>query len=181
MLDAQIHQGKFGEDYIRVLASAAGLLVSQDDVDVDGVDFCIKKPGRSRFGWSPRIDVQVKTTSRPKRRAAAFDFDGLNQSQFSKLAGTDFSVPRFLFLVIVPTRADQYAALNTAGLLLRDVGYYVSLADRAPFDEPRTDRRVRVNVPTANVLTVTSLRQLIDPDSAPLTPPAEPLITRGSE
>ncbi|MDX6281510.1 MAG: hypothetical protein QOH03_2581, partial [Kribbellaceae bacterium] len=28
MLDALVHQGKFGEDYVRVLASAAGLLIS---------------------------------------------------------------------------------------------------------------------------------------------------------
>ncbi|TCC43617.1 DUF4365 domain-containing protein [Kribbella sindirgiensis] len=161
MLDALVHQGKFGEDYVRVLASAAGLLVSKDDVDHDGIDLCIKFPGRSAFGWSPRIDVQVKTTSRPRRRAAAFDFDGLNQSQFNRLAGPDFLVHRYLFLVIVPKRADEYAALDTGGLLLRDVGYYVSLRDHTPIDEPRSDRRIRVAVPTANVLTVTTLRHLI--------------------
>ena len=37
MLDARQHQGKFGEDYVRVLASAAGLLVLKDDLDVDGI------------------------------------------------------------------------------------------------------------------------------------------------
>jgi hypothetical protein len=165
MLDALVHQGKFGEDYVRVLASAAGLLVSKDDVDHDGVDLCIKMPGRSVFGWSPRIEVQVKTTSRPRLRAAAFDFDGLNQSQFNRLAGPDFVVRRYLFLVIVPQKAEEYAALNTGGLLLRDVGYYVSLRDRALIDAPRSDRRVRVAVPTANVLTVTTLRRLINADA----------------
>jgi len=161
MLDALVHQGKFGEDYVRVLASAAGLLVSKDDVDHDGVDLCIKMPGPSVVGWSPRIEVQVKTTSRPKRRAAAFDFDGLNQSQYNKLAGPDFVVRRFLFLVIVPKKADEYAALNTSGLLLRDVGYYVSLRDRVPIDQPSSDKRIRVSVPTANVLTITTLKRLI--------------------
>jgi hypothetical protein len=164
MLDARAHQGKFGEDYVRVLASAAGLLVSKDDVDHDGVDLCIKLPGRSAFAWSPRIDVQVKTTSRPKRRAAAFDFDGLNQSQFNRLAGPNFLVHRYLFLIIVPKRPEEYAALNTGGLLLRDVGYYVSLRDRTPVDDPSSDKRIRVTVPTANVLTVTTLRQLITAD-----------------
>ncbi|MDX6260305.1 MAG: hypothetical protein QOH84_1993 [Kribbellaceae bacterium] len=160
MLDALVHQGKFGEDYVRVLASAAGLLISQDDIDYDGVDFCIKK--HTATGWSPRIEVQVKTTSRPKRRAAAFDFDGLNQSQFNKLAGPDFVVHRFLFLIIVPAKTDEYAALNTTGLQLRDVGYYVSLRDKTPFDQPDKKKHIRVTVPTANVLTVTTLRQLID-------------------
>jgi len=36
MLDAKQHQGKFGEDYVRVLASAAGLIVLKDDLDTDG-------------------------------------------------------------------------------------------------------------------------------------------------
>ncbi|HEY0620873.1 MAG TPA: DUF4365 domain-containing protein, partial [Kribbella sp.] len=111
--------------------------------------------------------VQVKTTSRAKRRDAAFDFDGLNQRQFNQLAGTDFVVRRFLFLVIVPTRAAEYAALNTAGLLLRDVGYYVSLQQLDRIARPDTGKRVRVTVPTANVLTVTTLRRLINPDVEP--------------
>lgn len=33
VLDAQNHQGKFGQDYIRALASAAGLLVYEYDLD----------------------------------------------------------------------------------------------------------------------------------------------------
>lgn len=45
MLDARNHQGKFGADYVRVLASAAGLLWAEDDVDMDGVDLCVKQPG----------------------------------------------------------------------------------------------------------------------------------------
>jgi hypothetical protein len=95
MLDALVHQGKFGEDYVRVLASAAGLLVFKDDVDQDGVDLGIKMPGLSRYGWSPMIEVQVKTTSRPQRRAAAFDFDGLNQTQSTGSPGPTSLSPGF--------------------------------------------------------------------------------------
>jgi hypothetical protein len=63
--------------------------------------------------------------------------------------------------VIVPKNAAEYAALNTGGLLLRDVGYYVSLRDQQPIDEPSSKKHIRVTVPTANVLTVTTLRQLV--------------------
>ncbi|MEU4192613.1 DUF4365 domain-containing protein [Kribbella sp. NPDC026611] len=166
MLDALVHQGKFGEDYVRVLASAAGLLVSKDDVDHDGVDLCIKLPGQSLRGWAPMIEVQIKTTSRPRRRAAAFDYDGLNQKQFNRLAGANFVVPRYLFLIIVPKDAAEYAALNTGGLLLRDVGYYVSLRNEELIEQPSSAKHVRIDVPTANVLTVNTLRRLIsaDPD-----------------
>ncbi|MGA4991376.1 hypothetical protein ACWCOT_35780 [Nonomuraea bangladeshensis] len=46
MLDQRNHQGKFAEDYVRVLASAAGLLVYQDDLDLAG-EMPVGVPG----GW----------------------------------------------------------------------------------------------------------------------------------
>lgn len=161
MLDARNHQGKFGADYVRVLASSAGLIWAEDDVDLDGVDLCIKMPGRTPRGFSPRIDVQVKTVSTVTPRRGVIDFRGLDEGQFTKLAGGGFLVPRYLFVVHVPPRADLYADLNTSGLLLRHIGYYASLRDRLPITAPDRRRRTRVEVPLANVLTANSLRALV--------------------
>jgi hypothetical protein len=160
VLSANSYQGKFGEDYVRVLASAAGLLVAQDDLDVDGVDLCVKFPGPTARCVSPRIDVQVKTVSRPRRRDGVLMFEGLTVGQFNKLAGDDFLVPRYLFVVQVPKRAEEYVDLSSAGLLLRHLGYYISLRDRERVDPHEPHRRVPVPVPLANVLTVESLRLL---------------------
>jgi hypothetical protein len=161
VLDVRNHQGKFGADYVRVLASAAGLMWSADDVDLDGVDLCIKLPGRTPHGFSPRIDVQVKTVSVLEARKGLVNFDGLDRVQFNKLAGTEFVVPRFLFIVHVPREAAQYADLSTSGLLLRHIGYYVSLSDRSPLPSPDRNHRIRVKIPVSNVLTVASLRALV--------------------
>lgn len=161
MLDAGNHQGKFGADYVRVLASAAGLLWSQDDVDMDGIDLCLKLPGRTPRGFSPRIDVQVKTVSSVVTSRGVLPFDGLTRAQFDRLAGADAVVPRYLFVVHVPRRADQYADLGTAGLLLRHLGYYLPMSEYAPLrgDDPRA--RVRVRIPVSNVLTAARLRALV--------------------
>ncbi|GGU73847.1 DUF4365 domain-containing protein [Lentzea flava] len=161
MLDARNHQGKFGADYIRVLASSAGLIWSEDDVDLDGIDLCIKLPGRTPRGFSPRIDVQIKTVSKLEPRHGVIDFRGLDERQFSKLAGKEFLVPRYLFVVHVPPSADLYADLSTSGLLLRHIGYYVSLRDRLPIEAPDHRRRTKVEVPVGNVLTARSLRDLV--------------------
>src|SRR4051794_37355328 len=131
MLDANNHRGKFGEDYIRVLASAAGLTVYKDDIDFDGVDLGIRLPRPGR-GWSKSIEVQVKTTSAPLWKGPELLFDGLNQSQFNRLAGPDFTVPRYLFVVTVPRDASAYADLFTAGMLLRNIGCFLSLRDEQP-------------------------------------------------
>jgi hypothetical protein len=154
------HQGQFGEDYVRVLASAAGLTVSKCDLDVDGVDLQITLPDDVASVRSPRIEVQVKTTSRLRPVDGVFRYDGLNGRQFNKLAGPGFMVPRYLFLVTVPREVARYADLNHHGLLLRHIGYWTSLHARDTVPEGRAS--VRVKVPTANVLTVPRLRDLVE-------------------
>jgi hypothetical protein len=167
MLDARNHKGKFGEDYVRVLASAAGLAVYQDDIDHDGIDLGIRLPN-PRQSWSKAIEVQVKTTAAARWQGPNLVFNGLDENQFNRLAGPLFTVPRYLFVVTVPRDAGSYADLFTSGMLLRHIGYFLSLHDRPPFARPQRDSRVRVEVPVANVLTVSTLRALVERD------PAEP-------
>jgi Domain of unknown function (DUF4365) len=161
VLDANNHQGKFGQDYIRVLASAAGLLVFTPDLDHDGVDFLIRWPGRTGAAASPAIDVQVKSWSRPENKEGHLHFSGLNEVQFNKLAGPEYLVPRYLFLVTVPPDREIYSEILTDGMLLRYQGYFLSLRDETPTENPRTDKRRRVRVPLGNVLTVRTLRGLL--------------------
>ncbi|GGK51108.1 DUF4365 domain-containing protein [Nocardia camponoti] len=161
MLDPNIHQGKFGEDYIRVLASAAGLVWSADDVDVDGVDLTIKQPGRTPKGFSPQIEVQVKTMSRPTFDGGVVVFRGLNRTQFNQLAGDDFAVPRYLFAIHVPPRSGQFADSVSGATMLRHCGYFVSLRDQPRVPESDTRRKVPVRIPLSNVLDVEALRALV--------------------
>lgn len=165
MLDANNHQGKFGQDYIRVLASAAGLLVYTPDLDYDGIDLGIRWPGRSGAAASPAIDAQVKSWSNPRKAGGTWRFDGLNEVQFNKLAGRDFTIPRYLFLVIVPPDPHAYSDVLTDGLLLRYQGYYASLRDHEPITDPNSRRHRTVHVPVGNILTVRSLRTLMIPGS----------------
>jgi Domain of unknown function (DUF4365) len=164
MLDARSHQGKFGEDYIRVLASAAGLLVYTPDLDYDGVDLLIRRPGKQGAAASPAIDVQVKSWSRPRRSSASYSFNGLNEKQFNKLAGPQFTVPRYLFLVVVPQSAAAYSEVMTDGMLLRYQAFYASLRSEDPIKEPSGKRRRTVRVPIGNILTVGTLHALIHSD-----------------
>lgn len=170
MLHANVHQGKFGEDYVRVLASAAGLIIAQADVDVDGVDFTFRYAGRVGNTASPGIDVQVKSWSRPIGDGSVWRFAGLDERQFSKLAGPDFAIPRFLFLVIVPPEADRYADVVTEGMVLRYQGYYLSLRDEDPIPSPSASRHRTVHVPKVNVLTPRVIGSLVHAGLASVAP-----------
>jgi hypothetical protein len=164
VLDARNHQGKFGEDYIRVLASATGLIVCTPDKDVDGVDFLLRWPARAGAAASSGIDVQVKSWSQPRKSGGTWRFGGLTEVQFNKLAGSNFTVPRYLFLVVVPDDPRQYAEISADGMLLRFQGYYLSLSEEPPINNPNSIRKHAVDVPIGNILTVRTLKTLMFPD-----------------
>ncbi|MCT2587012.1 DUF4365 domain-containing protein [Actinophytocola gossypii] len=163
MLDVRSQQGKFGQDYIRALASAAGLLVHQYDPDRVGIDLGFRFPGRPGGLASPALEVQVKTWPAPERTGAEWSYDGLTEQQFNWLAGPDYTVPRYLFLLPVPPRAAEYAGFESGGMTLRHLAYYRSLEDETPIDDPSPTRPRPVSVPVGNVLTVRSLLSLLDP------------------
>lgn len=162
MLDVRQHQGKFGEDYVRVLASAAGLVVLHQDLDVDGIDIGIRAPGRYGTVFSPMIEAQVKTWSKPTGSDGQLVYRGLTEWQFNRLAGPDFTVPRFLFVICVPAESERYATSQTDGVLLRHLGYFVSLRDEEQILRPSRTVKRPVRVPTANVLTAAALRRLTE-------------------
>lgn len=167
MLDAQNHQGKFGQDYIRALASAAGLLVYEYDLDRVGIDLGFRFPGQPGGLASPAIEVQVKTSSNPKMAGDEWLYDGLTEQQFNWLAGPDFTVPRYLFLLPVPNNRNEYVRFETGGMLLHYLAFYLSLENEQPITGPSTTRRRKVRVPLGNVLTIKSLlRLLFDPAPA---------------
>ena len=161
MLDQRNHQGKFAEDYVRVMASAAGLLVYQHDLDYDGIDLGFRFPGRGGRVASPAIEVQVKSWSVPVEKGPDLEFRGLNEFQYNKLVAGPFLVPRFLFVVVVPQDADRYARAETDGLTLSRLCYYRGFDGEEPIAEPDRKRHPMVRVPLGNVLTVRALRELV--------------------
>ncbi|MEO5875995.1 MAG: DUF4365 domain-containing protein [Streptosporangiaceae bacterium] len=172
MLDRWNHQGKFAEDYVRVLASAAGLLVYKDDLDYDGIDLGFRYPGRSGLMSSPAIEVQIKSWSSPRFGAGELLYDGLSEQQYNKLVDGPFTVPRYLFIIVVPKDSDSYAGFETEGMVLRQLGYFHGFEGEKAISQPDKRRRRRVRVPSGNVLTMRSLLALVQAPVGPAVPVA---------
>jgi hypothetical protein len=154
-------QGYFGECFVRVLASAAGLIVGKLDIDTTGVDFSFDLPGSRGTTRFPKIEAQVKSCHTPYAGSGVWHYS-MPSRQFNDLAGTGFQVPRFLFLVVVPSDADQFAEADTEMLRLRHCGYWVSLADREQIDAD-AQQTTTVHIPQQNVLTIPALLALMSP------------------
>lgn len=162
-LDPNQHQGLFGESFVRVLASAAGLIVARAELDVTGDDFTISHKGMLGSTRHPKVDVQVKSWSR--RRAV---WEGghwkyqMRARHFNELAGRNFALPRFLVLVIVPDDSADYAITRADTVELKHAAYWLSLQDHQQV-HTAPDTKVAVDVPGTNLLTVDSLRALLAP------------------
>lgn len=164
-LDHRQHQGLFGEAFVRVLASAAGLVVARADLDVTGEDFTISYKGARGDKRHPKIDVQVKSWIKSKADASWRNGSWLYRmraASFNEIAGDDFSLPRFLFVVIVPDDVVDYARCEAGQMALSHSAYWVSLADHTLVD-PAAQATVAVEIPQENILTVDSLRNLLHP------------------
>jgi hypothetical protein len=78
------------------------------------------------------------------------------------LVDPGFTLPRFLFVVIVPDEWAEYAVNEVGKLVLRHCAYWVSLSHLDVVD-PAEKGSVTVDVPIANLLTVDSLHALVHP------------------
>lgn len=112
----------------------------------------------------PKIDVQVKSWSRPVRRDGYWKYR-MRSRHFNELAGADFALPRFLVLVIVPEDCADYATTRHDGAELKHAAYWLSLRDRRPVNGA-PEAKVPVDVPVANLLTVDTLRTLMAPSAS---------------
>jgi Domain of unknown function (DUF4365) len=151
-------QGWYGECFVQLLAAAAGFGIAKPQPDVAGIDLHIVGLSEIEDDY-PLAKIQVKSWSAPEGDDRAWNFRGLTEKQFNVLAGRR-TVPVFLFLVVVPPNARDYAHADSEGLQLCYAAYWKSLANEPKIPNASTRRKVRVAVPRENLLTVESLTTL---------------------
>ncbi|GAA2550941.1 hypothetical protein GCM10010435_21370 [Winogradskya consettensis] len=159
-MNANVHQGLHGEGFIFALASAAGLTTSRMNLDVDGVDWQIAASGPRGTVRSPKIECQVKSKSAPDLRDEHYRVR-LPIESYNKIAGEGFQIPRFLFVVVVPVEASDYAACRHEGMTLGNAGYWLAMAQFAPQSVEEHGKSIVLDVPKANLLTPVTLRALL--------------------
>lgn len=158
--DDASHQGRYGEAFVHALAAASGLNVGSWQTDV-GIDWILATPGPRGTIRSPRIEVQVKSWSRPAGTEKAWHYP-LRCGAFNHLAGPGHQIPHFLFLCIVPDDADRYAEADPDRLLLRRSAYWYSLAGERPDPDLNPVSTKTVHVPKQNLITPITVTALLE-------------------
>jgi len=159
-MDRNAHKEEFSYAYIHAVAAAAGYScsVSPRLLDLEGIDMTIAALGIQGTRRCPRIDLQVKCTS----RTDIVDSDQirypLEVKAYRELAHDDRIIPCYLVIVLVPENIDDWLVHSSSELLLRYCGYWVSLAGQPTTQNAKT---VTVHVPRENLFSPEALKRLL--------------------
>lgn len=157
------HRGDFGETFIRMLAAAANLDAARRERDRVGVDWQLGHPGRAGTRRYPVIEAQVKCTSSPDVHEDHIRYR-LEIKNYNSLAGRDYDLPRFLFVVLAPSDPLAWSEATEDRLLVRHAAYWMCLHDHELLEGKKGTDKHTLHVPRANLLTVESLHDLFAED-----------------
>lgn len=156
-MTAEQQMERFSFAYARAIGAAAGVNVTEPDVDEDSIDLVFSTRSVAGQPQPPKFEAQVKCTAGPPPTKGKTIRHELKVKNYNELVGPHY-VPRYLIVVIVPKKAKDWLAQDEKALVLYRCGYWLSLANEAA---STNEKSVTVHVPRANVFSVEALRKLL--------------------
>lgn len=157
-MDINQKKEQFNKAYICAIAAQAGINHSQPTVDDDSIDLELFGKGFSGQVRNPRIEIQLKCTSRDVIRDSSLKF-ALSKKNYDDLRATNISSPRYLLVLIVPDDSAEWISHNQDEMLMKHSCYWVSIRD---FPESENTSSVTIDIPLSQKVTHDSLRVLLD-------------------
>lgn len=125
-MHATAQKQAFSVAYARAVAARAAFGYSTPEIDLDCVDATITGHIDARTPRGPRLDLQLKCTSRDLLRDDGVHFS-LEVAHYDQLRSTERMVPIILVVVVVPDELSSWTDHTEDRLELRRSGYWMSL------------------------------------------------------
>lgn len=154
-IDQQKEQ--FSLAYVRAVAAAACVAVTQPPVDDDSVDLIFHQKGTGTVFRSPILEAQVKCTEAATIHPAHIAYP-LKLKNYNELRPTNLMAPRILIVVLVPDLLPDWLNHSEQELAMRRCGYWLSL--RGMPAVPNTTS-VTVHLPRINQFTVVQFQAMM--------------------
>lgn len=157
-MDINQQKEQFSNAYVRAVAAVAGFTCYKPEPDVDSVDWCIAAVGGRGTTRSPKVELQLKCTSRDVMDDKVIGYP-LKIKNYDDLRADNYQVPRILVIVLVPDKLEDWLRQSEDEMAMRHCGYWVSLRS-----QPQTDNEasVTVRIPRVQQFTVDSLKELME-------------------
>lgn len=158
-MDLNTQKEEFSYAYIYAVTAAAGysFQIAPRPLDAEGVDVILTGLGASRSTRRPRLDVQIKCTSRNLLDREIIRYP-LEVKNYEELRLENPFVPRILIIILVPESQEDWLRQSQQELCLRYCGYWVSLRGLPPTQNQNT---VTVQIPTQNIFNRDTLKTLM--------------------
>jgi hypothetical protein len=149
---------QFSVAYIQAIAAQIGLNHSIDAVDDDSVDITLKGKGFTGGKLrNPTIEIQLKCTSQNVIKGDVIKFP-LKLKNYDDLRGENVGVPRYLMLLVVPDKTENWIHFTNNALILFNNCYWASIRF-APESNNKTNVTVEFSI--EQKVTTESLNRLM--------------------
>ena len=150
------------EAYLRALCAANGYTIEKREHDNDGVDIglvCSDKVADDSKLLSTELRIQLKSSY---ANITAHD-DGsitykLEVKNYKSLISTSRMVPLILVVFHMPREEAEWLEQTTDWLKIKKCAYWISLKGR---DDTDNTEKISVRIPSENLLTKDSLREIM--------------------
>lgn len=157
-MDINQKKEQFNRAYITAIAAQAGINHSKHEVDDDSID--IELIGKGFIGKlrNPRLEVQLKCTSRDLITDGFIKFP-LSKKNYDDLRATNVSAPRYLMVLIVPDDHTLWIEHNDDEMLMRHSCYWISIRN---YPESTNQTSITVDIPVTQKVTHETLKHLLE-------------------
>jgi hypothetical protein len=144
---------QFSRAYIHAVASVAGYALYEPYVDDDSIDCGLAARGAAGNFYSPRVELQLKSSSRNIVKKDRIVFP-LGIKNYNDLRVENVLVPRILVVVIVPKEIDYWLSQTEEEMCFKHCAYWRSLSGMG---EPKNSTSINVSLLRDQQFTVDAL------------------------
>ena len=158
-MDINQQKEQFSNVYLQAVTTVAGYSVYKPSVDDDSVDWGIAAKGGTGPIRAPRLELQLKCTSRRDIQDDNSIRYPLKLKNYDDLRMDNFAIPRILVVVLIPETPEDWLTQSETELCIRNCGYWISLRGK-----PKTQNTnaVTVAIPRTNQFTVAALQSIME-------------------
>jgi len=157
LVDISQQKEQFSNVYLQAVTTVAGYSLYRPSVDDDSVDWGIAAKGVMGRIRAPRLELQLKSTSRDLLDDKYLRYP-LKLKNYDDLRLLDFAIPRILIVLVLPENLADWLQQSEEELCLRYCAYWVSLRGMS---ETQNTTTVTISLPRSNQFTATALQSIM--------------------
>ena len=156
LVDISQQKEQLSNVYLQAVTTVAGYSLYRPSVDDDSVDWGIAAKGVMGRIRAPRLELQLKSTSRDLLDDKYLRYP-LKLKNYDDLRLLDFAIPRILIVLVLPENLADWLQQSEEELCLRYCAYWVSLRGMS---ETQNTTTVTISLPRSNQFTATALQSI---------------------